>query len=326
MKNMAKKTENFEIKKVNMETLPEYLRATRESFYYDLKDAAHKLNMSERFLDALEKGYYHKLPADVYVLGFLKRIGELYRVDPDVLIEQYRKERNIHDSINKPRPNIKSYDPEAVTLNPKTMGIGILGLFILFVLGYLAFQVQAINRPPDLRITDPADGSHIKTSSLIIQGHTDAGTKLTIEGENNNIFVDSEGNFKALIGIAPGEKILNFVATNNFGKQTTKQLLIIGDFVAKDKGTPVENTLTLEIQIGPNSTPISLKIDNNLQKDETILAGSSRTYTAKDRIVLSTGDAGSTRVILNGKDLGKLGREGEVLRDIVFSADTINLK
>lgn len=324
---MAKKTENFEVKKVNMETLPEYLRATRESFYYDQKDAAHRLNMSERFLDALEKGYYHKLPAEVYVLGFLKRIGELYMIDPEILIAQYKKERDIHNSINKPRQTIKSFTPPALTLNPKIIGLGLLSLFILFILGYLLFQVNAINRSPDLRITDPADGAHIKTSSLIIQGHTDPGTKLTIEGENNNIFVDSDGGFKALIGIVPGEKILNFVATNNFGKQTTKQLLIIGDFEVKDNNpTPAANPLTLTIEIGPESTPITVKIDNNIQKDETILAGNSRTYTAKDRIVLSTGDAGSTKVTLNGKDLGKLGREGEVLRDIVFSADTINLK
>ncbi|KKW29338.1 MAG: hypothetical protein UY73_C0022G0006, partial [Parcubacteria group bacterium GW2011_GWA2_52_8] len=44
-----------------------------------------------------------------------------------------------------------------------------------------------------------------------------------------------------------------------------------------------------------------------------------RRITAKTKIVLTTGDAGSTRATLNGQDLGVLGKEGEVIRDIEFT-------
>ncbi len=317
----------FETKKINMETLPEYLRAARESFYYGIKDVAQKTNISEKFIEALEEGYYHKLPAEVYVYGFLRKLSVLYMVEPDLLIEEYKKERGIHDTINKPRQSLKSFTRPKLVINPKLIGIALLSLFVVFILGYLFFQVHAINKPPTLRITSPADGARITTSSLVIEGVTDPGAKLSIEGENNNIFVDSQGNFKALIGIVPGEKILNFSATNNFNKVTTKQLLIIGDFSSQADVVANQNVappLTLELDIGPNPTSISVKTDNNAEHDETVLAGSIRTYTAQNRIILTTVNAGSTKVILNGKDLGKLGREGETLRDIVFTPDLIN--
>lgn len=319
MKLTQKKMENFETRKINTETLPEYLRAARESFYYGIRDVAATTNISEKFLEAMEQGYYHKLPADVYVYGFLKKLGNLYQVDPEILIQQYKKERGIHDKMNKTRQQARSFTPPKLAINPKTIGLFLLTTFIIFILGYLFYQVHAINKPPLLKITDPQDGAHINSSSLVIQGQTDPGTKLTIEGENNNIFVDSQGNFKALIGIVPGEKILNIVATNNFGKETTKQLLVIGDFQTQAQAAQQGQPLTLELDIGPNPTFISIKVDNDPQKDETVLPGNVRTYSAKDKIVLTTGDAGSTQVKLNGKDLGKLGRDGEILRDIVFT-------
>ena len=62
-------------------------------FFYDLNTVSRRTEISEKFLQALETGAYHKLPADVYVYGFLRKLGRLYRVDSAILIEQYNKER-----------------------------------------------------------------------------------------------------------------------------------------------------------------------------------------------------------------------------------------
>lgn len=309
-----------------METLPEYLKVAREALNYDLSEASKVTNISEKFLVALESGTYHKLPADVYVYGFLRKLAELYRTNAELLIEQYKKERGIAEQLSKKIPTYKSYTDQKFVLTPKTITLSVLVVFIIFVLGYLFFQVHAINQPPKIHITSPKDGERITASSVIVQGQTDIGTSLSMNDQQ--IFVDSEGNFKQPVSISQGEKVLTFVASNNFGKQSTKQILIIGDFPADVRSSTAQkdNPLSLTVEIGPNSTWLRIVIDNNPALDETFIAGSSKTYIAKNRIVLSTGDAGSTSVKLNNKNLGKLGRDGEVLRDIPFTADSVNTK
>ncbi len=306
-----------------METLPEYLKAARESLGYDLNNVSKITNISEKFLENLESGSYHKLPADVYVYGFLRKLGELYRTNAETLIEQYKKEHGIAEQLSKKVPAYKSYTDQKFVLTPKTMTLGALGLFIIFVLGYLFFQVHAINQPPKIFIETPKDGERLTTSSTVIQGKTDVGTTLSMNDQQ--IFVDSEGNFKQPLSISPGEKILTFVARNNFGKQSTKQILIIGDFQTNDGvNTPKDNSFDLTITVGPNSTWLQVAIDGAPAQDETFIAGSSKVYSAKSKIELSTGDAGSTSIKLNNKDLGKLGRDGEVLREVPFTADSVN--
>lgn len=311
----------FESKKINMETLPEYLKSARESFSYDLIHVAKITNISPKFLELLESGYYHRLPADVYVYGFLRKLAELYRTDAELLIFQYKKERGIHEQLNKKTPVYKSYTDSKFEVTPKTITFGALAMFVIFIIGYLFFQVHAINQPPSITISGPEDGARIESSSVIVQGKTGVGVTLTMNDQQ--IFVDSEGNFKQPVSISLGEKVLTFVAKNSFGKQSTKQILVIGDFKEPPKPDAVA-PLTLKITVDPNSTWLSIIRDGEPAQDETFIAGSSKVYTAKNKIILSTGDAGSTFVQLNGKDLGKLGRDGEVLRDIPFTADSVN--
>ena len=308
-----------------METLPEYLKSARESFSYDLSHVARITNISPKFIEYLEAGYYHRLPADVYVYGFLRKLAELYRTDAELLIFQYKKERGIHEQLNKKTPTYKSYTDSKFEITPRTIGYGALAAFVIFILGYLFYQVHAINQPPHLNITDPANNARITQSSVVVQGNTDPGVNLSMNDQQ--IFVDSDGNFKQPVSLSPGEKILTFVAKNNFGKSSTKQLVVIGDFQT-EQATQQSTTapLTMIVTVGPNATWISTKIDDATQQDETFIPGSTKTYTAKEKIILSTGDGGSTSITLNGKDLGKLGREGEVIREVPFTADSVNTK
>ncbi len=313
----------FETKKINMETLPEYLKSARESFSYDLNHVAKITNISPKFVEFLEAGYYHRLPADVYVYGFLRKLAELYRTDAELLIFQYKKERGVHEQLNKKIPVYKSYTDSKFEVTPKTLTFAALALFVVFILGYLFYQVHAINQPPHITISSPSDGQRIDSSSVVVQGNTDVGVNLTMNDQQ--IFVDSDGNFKQPVSISTGEKVLTFVAKNSFGKQSTKQILVIGDFQEQPKAEQTA-PLTLVITVDPNSTWVSIIRDGEPAQDETFIAGSSKTYTAKNKIILSTGDAGSTSITLNGKDLGKLGRQGEVIRDIPFTVDSVNSK
>ncbi len=315
----------FETKKINMETLPEYLKAARESLSYSTKHVAKITNISDKFIEDLEAGYYHRLPAEVYVYGFLRKLADLYATDAELLIQQYKKERSIQQQLSKKLPMYKSYTDSKIEITPKTIAFAALALFVIFILGYLIYQVHAINRAPQINISNLSDGQRITSSSIIIQGHTDPGATLTMNDQQ--IFVDSDGNFKQPVSISPGEKIVLFLAKNNFGKTSSKQLVVIGDFQTDAQPAQSAGALVnLTVEVGPNSTWVTVQIDDQPPQDETFIAGSSKIYTAKSKIILSTGDAGSTSVKINGRNLGKLGRDGETIRGIPFTADSVNSK
>jgi cytoskeleton protein RodZ len=79
--------------------------------------------------------------------------------------------------------------------------------------------------------------------------------------------------------------------------------------------------INLTIVIGPDPAWVSIEADGM-----TISAGPclqvQQNNFAKNNIVLTSANAGSTQVIYNGKDLGKLGREGEVIRNVEFSSQS----
>jgi len=57
-------------------------------------------------LEYLEEGAYKKLPADVYVKGFLKSYAEFLNVDEKALIRLYDKEKGIRKNLEK-RDNLQ---------------------------------------------------------------------------------------------------------------------------------------------------------------------------------------------------------------------------
>src|SRR5690554_5048623 len=85
----------FQTKKIQSETLGEYLTEIRTSLGLSVLDVVERTGIQKKFIEQLEQGSLAQLPADVYVCGFLKKLGALYTIAPEVLIAQYKKERNI---------------------------------------------------------------------------------------------------------------------------------------------------------------------------------------------------------------------------------------
>ena len=78
---------------------------------------------------------------------------------------------------------------------------------------------------------------------------------------------------------------------------------------------PVE----VKIVVGPHPATLDIVRDGEkLNIAKVMLPGSTQVFYAKDNIVLSTNNGGSTRVILNDKDLGPLGKEGQPVKNQRF--------
>ncbi len=315
----------FETKKIPIETLGEYLTHIRESLGLSVAKVAENTGIGDKFLQYIEAGSYHRLPPDVYVFGFLKKMAEIYSISPDILLEQYKKERGIVEQLASEKiatkNGVKSWFAKMV-VTPKLISLfGGIGLSFIAVF-YIVFQVSAINKTPGLQITQPVAGVVIRDSVVTVTGQTDPGTAVAINGQN--VFVDTEGKFSTTLGVSAGQKELSVTAQNKYGKTIVQKVAVIVDTSTSDTGTaqspaPDSKQLSMEIKF-TRPTTITVTQDGVDLPQEDIPADGVKHIDAKSAVILKTSDAGGTVVTVNGKNLGPLGRTHESLT-VPFTAD-----
>ena len=235
------------------------------------------------------------------------------------MIGQYKKEKGIEQQLIKQsvlnNAWYKKYFKKVV-ITPKLLTL-VLGLaFVVLTVGYIAWQVWSINKTPSLQIAQPTDNSVIAGSSLQVQGKTDPADTVTVNGEE--IFVDAQGRFQSQLGLTPGPKEITITAANRFGKIASRTISITA---AAPAASGQASVLELKINF---TAPVTLaySIDGQPQQALNFNSGDSKVFSANQEIVLSTSDAGATRVTLNGAALGAMGRPKEALNNIPFFAQT----
>lgn len=186
----------FEQKKIKSETLSEYLVSVRQNLKLSAGEAAARTGINLKFLNALERGEFFSLPADVYVLGFLRQLAAVYMISAEELAMQYHKEKNIQNQVIKQAaltsPWYKKFFGRVV-LTPKILSVAVGLGFVAVTVLYIFWQVWSINKTPSLKVMSPLNNSVIESASLDVQGKTDPGMSVTINGQD--IFVGNQRGF-----------------------------------------------------------------------------------------------------------------------------------
>jgi hypothetical protein len=89
------------------------------------------------------------------------------------------------------------------------------------------YTITFDNKPPNLTITSPADGSQFNGSSqrqVTISGTTDAGAQVTINGRI--VAVDDSGNFQYTTTLNDGANTFAAIATDQAGNTTEKDFTL----------------------------------------------------------------------------------------------------
>lgn len=316
----------FETKKIQIETLGEYLLEVRTSLGFSIAEVSEKTSIKQQYLHSLEAGKFYTLPADVYIYGFLKKLAQLYVLDPEALINQYKKEKGI--SVIQAKSTEERVQSQAkkwllgIVITPKSVSIGGGALFIVATLGYIIFQVISINKTPDLIVYEPQDRQVVSMSAIQVRGKTDPGTKLFINDQS--VFVSSSGDFETQIGLSNGPKDLKFVAQNKFDKSSTKTITIIG-IIAGTEQQAVGGGVELDLFFTGDVT-LTYTIDTMLPQTALFHEGERKVLVARDKIFITTSNAGNTRVSYNGQNLGALGSLGESLENVPFFKESDSIK
>jgi cytoskeletal protein RodZ len=317
-----------------MKTVGQVLAEARATKKITLTEAERSTKIRVDILRALEADDFSRLPSSTYIRGFIKNYGSFLDLDSDQLLAIFRRQYDVgRGPAFAILPDLSSKETPKLTLTPgRAFGLGI-SVLVLGFLGYLLAQYQSYAAAPMLSITAPSENLRVNNGAVQVVGRTDRDATLKINGQE--IALTESGAFSVSVTLPDGTSDLTFSAVNKLGRVTTlKRTVTVEASVAKDTnssfgtGGPVatgsavarptvaaattaNSYLEVTLQIGPNAAWIEITADS-VSLSKLFAAGASQTFKAQDKIIVKTFNAGSTEVIVNGVNQGKMGEESQI--------------
>jgi cytoskeletal protein RodZ len=207
-------------------TLGERLKAARKKKKVSLDQAEEETRVRRKYLEALEKGDYLSLPADVYAAGFLAKYAEFLGLNKDETVKDYRREKgNSRDPVI---PIKKQMTRERIFLTPRLLAIVFGILLAVAIGGYIFYSVKHFTAPPNLEISSPSTETVIREDRVEVVGKTDIGSSLRINDQT--VYIDDLGNFRETIRLQPGINNIEVRSENRVRKETVKLVKILAEF------------------------------------------------------------------------------------------------
>lgn len=194
----------------------EFLKEKRQSKNISLEKLSELTKIQIYHLEALEAGQFEKLPPLVYRAGIFKRLSKFLNIGENEFAEAYKGEIESSAAMaasGSADVNLKKNSYFILTQG-KLIFFGSL-LLLAFFLIYIWYQFNFLMGPPNLAI-DQKEDIITKEEHILINGKTDSGVDLTINGEN--MYVSSNGSFIKEIQLADGVNVVEIKAVNDFGK------------------------------------------------------------------------------------------------------------
>lgn len=331
----------FSKKKINSYTLGEKLKRIREDMRISLAEIAKATKVKQSYLEKIEEGDFESLPPDVYVKGFLKSYAGYLGVDEDEVVRQYKKECGLKDCMKKIQtiPQKKKFNFPSITVTPRFFTTAFVIMIIAGGFFYFYKEIGNFSQDPRLIIMQPTGDLSIDNGTLDVVGITDKDSKVFIN--NQPVFVNERGEFKENLGLQNGlnnivvksvsrfdkeiEKIFNISANYEVqmakGSENQKEK-IMGAMDEKDDSKVVPEKVKIEIKVEEFPVWVSVKIDDKDVQSGTMLPGSIQIFEAEEKVAVTSGKANKTFIKLNDEDIGTLGDEPGVIRDVIFNKNT----
>lgn len=220
---------NFKSNNISLgnESVAEQLSKVRQEKKLKLKEIAKKLNINYKYLKALEKGEYNKLPTGVYGKNFLREYALFLGLDSNELVEIFKQEINIQQNPEQQqlfsKQRVKKREFLAVPKIIKSIVIVIITV-VFFI--YLGISLKKIISPPNLLIYSPLEDVTTEKKSISVIGQTDPEAQIVINGEQ--ILSNINGEFSKTINLKNGINIITITACKKYGRDNTivRQVLV----------------------------------------------------------------------------------------------------
>ena len=244
--------------------------------------------------------------------------AELLKLDPEKVLKLYQKERGLLENVkkaNKKAPVVKSIKAPKLVITPRTMIISSVVFVALIIVSYIGWQVRILTAPPKLTLNSPIEKTLIKSDSVAVEGKTDSGADLFIN--DIEVGVNQDGTFKEKVSLQNGVNKITVRTQNKLGKYTETSRIIVAEVpLLPSANSTIIPSIELKVTIGPKSASLQVEVDGKNVTDKPVImsAGITQTYKAAEKIVITTNNGGSVKVIYNNKDVGAIGKDNEAVK------------
>jgi len=262
---------------IDNKTIGEILYEKRIEKKLSIEDIYNDTRIIKVNIEALEKNDFLHFPNKVYARSFLRDYSNYLCLDTISLLKRFEEE---YATIQEEIPSEDAQGSEYNSFYNK-----LIPIFIIFlVLVFIAFLISKNMNNEDKN----------KNNAPKLENKHNVNTTLPTE---NMPKIDKKG----LANPAPAAKDVvaeALKADKSNVKPTTK-------VVAKNNNSQdIVNIFALK------DVWVRVIIDNNVEFEGIIVAGTSKNFKINRYIRLRGGEASSARVKVNGENLGKLGRSG----------------
>lgn len=300
------------------------LKKARREKGLELEEASKELRIQRKFLEALEKGNYDIFDSVVHIKGFLRNYADFLDLKPEQVLAFWRREFDKHEF----KPEIRQL-PAKPLKKPKqiiTPGLAtLLGIIILSLgfFGYLFWQYRSLTGPPKLVVDYPNDNERFSENYIQTTGKADPNAELYINEQR--ISLKEDGSFSVPLALSTGLNTIVFTAKSDLGSnQELVRTVFVTPEEEQDRTATTEATpsaqpqlegdkeMDLKIKAEPNSIWLEVKSGEEVLFQGMLISGAETTFSTNKQVLIKSGNAGSTHIILNNEDQGVLGEEGEV--------------
>ncbi len=224
----------FTRKKVVSLTLGEKLKKIRTEYRVNLADVARETGIRKEHLEYLENGEYVKLPADVYIRGFLRSYARFLGIGSNALIRLYERERSIAKNLGKepekttPATARRLRRFSAFVVTPKIMIEVAVGVLIFGIAFYLYREYRTFVSEPYLVLLEPTKGQIVSNDETLVSGKTDRDAKLFLNDQP--ILVNEAGEFHERVRLQRGVNTVTVKVMNRFGKERVETVSVVANY------------------------------------------------------------------------------------------------
>lgn len=197
--------------------LGDYLREKRLDLGKTLKKASHDLNISIKYLEALENNQPGMMPGKEYFEKYLQIYIKYLNIEPaeiDLLKSQSEHVKQLIDLKKQSRVAWSEYLGQLAVI--------LLGMAVII---FLAIRVNAIFMPPKLEIISPTEGLITISRQLEVKGESTPEAEIVIN--NKAVLVDQEGSFSTFVDLQKGLNLIKITAKKRYSRTSEAQIRVL---------------------------------------------------------------------------------------------------
>ncbi len=284
-------------------TFGDTLRQARRARGLSLEDAERETRIPFKYLAALENQEYGSLPTLVYARGILRAYARFLELDPDPLVAQFRppRPRDDHGAIRPALPLAPSGPPLSGSLLVGllvALGVALLTIYLYGQYAALSDSLQAPERPATaggLDIPEPliAPWTPLPLATLpplLVAAAPPAEEPAEPAEAPESVETPGPGTPTA---------VPQPTATPTVPPSPTPSPLPRAAVVVEARVT--------------ERCYLQVWSDGQQVLAETVEPGTSRAFTANDRLQMRVSNAGAVQVLVNGEPQGRLGTPGQAI-------------